>query len=85
MPIRDTVRDAHRTLTSLDRANARVVARLDRSVAGRGEILSEQDGATAAEAEPQRTVAGYTNGHAWLAAGATRNRRVARPAVWEDR
>jgi hypothetical protein len=43
MPLRPEVRDAQRTLATLDGAHRRAVARLNQVVARRAELITEQD------------------------------------------
>ena len=43
MPLRPEVRDAQRTLATLDAAHRRAVARLNQALARRAELIAEQD------------------------------------------
>jgi hypothetical protein len=57
MPLRPEVRDAQRTLATLDAAHRRAVARLNQTLARRAESFAEQDRhVAAAQAEVDKAV-----------------------------
>jgi hypothetical protein len=57
MPLRPEVRDAQRTLATLDAAHRRAVARLNQVLARRAELIAEQDRhVAAAQAEVDKAV-----------------------------
>jgi hypothetical protein len=57
MPLRPEVRDAQRTLATLDAAHRRAVARLNQVLARRADLISEQDRhVAAAQAQVDKAV-----------------------------
>lgn len=57
MPLRPEVRDAQRTLATLDAAHRRAVARLNQVLARRAELIAQQDDhVAAAQAELDKAV-----------------------------
>jgi hypothetical protein len=62
MPLRPEVRDAQRTLATLDAAHRRAVARLNQVLARRAELIAEQDRhVAAAQAEVDNAVVDMAN------------------------
>jgi hypothetical protein len=62
MPLRPEVREAQRTLASLDAAHRRAVARLNQTLGRRAELIAEQDrDVAAAQAEVDKAVVAMAN------------------------